>query len=54
MVVGYGIANLGYLLFAAGLFGGTFRVLGLKNRWQVFGAAVASFALGTVLSNVGG
>jgi hypothetical protein len=54
MVVGYGIANLGYLLFASVVFGGTFRILGLKNRWQVFGAAVAAFLLGTVLSNVGG
>lgn len=51
-VIGYGIANLGYLLFAAGIFCGTFRILGLRNRWQVFGAAVVSFVLGTVLSNV--
>lgn len=51
-IIGYGISNLGYLLFAAGVFGGTFRILGLRNRWQVFGAAVVSFVLGTVLSNV--
>jgi hypothetical protein len=54
VVLGYSIVNLGYLLFAAGVFGGTFRILGLRNRWQVFGAAFASFLLGTVLSNVGG
>jgi len=53
MVVGYAMANLGYLLFAAGMFGGSFRVLGLRNRWQVFGAAVVSFVLGTVLSSIG-
>jgi hypothetical protein len=53
MVIGYGIANLGYLLFAAGIFGATFRILGLGNRWQVFGAAFVSFVLGTVLSNIG-
>ena len=53
MVIGYGIANLGYLLFAAGLFAGTFRVLGLKSRWQTIGAAILSFAIGTVLSNMG-
>lgn len=53
MVIGYGIANLGYLLFAAGVFGGSFRILGLRNRWQVFGAAVVSLVVGTVLSNVG-
>ena len=54
IVVGYGIGNLGYLLFAAGVFGGSFRILGLKNRRQIFGAAVASFLLGTVLSSIGG
>lgn len=50
MVIGYGMSALGYLLFAAGIFGGTFRILGLRNRWQVFGAAVLSFVVGTVLS----
>ncbi len=53
-VVGYGIANLGYLLFVAGVVGGTFQILGLNNRWQVCAAAVAAFLLGTLLSNVGG
>ena len=53
MVTGYGLANLGYLLFAAGVFGGTFRIFGLRKRTQVFGAAVLSFVLGTLLSNVG-
>jgi hypothetical protein len=52
-VIGYGIANLGYLLFAAGLFAGTFRVLGLKNRWQTIGAAILALGVGTVLSNMG-
>jgi len=36
MVAGYGLGNLGYLLFAAGVWPGAFRVLGLKKRWQVF------------------
>ncbi len=53
MVVGYGLANLSYLLFAAGIWSGSFRILGLKNRQQVFGAAGMSFILGIVLSNVG-
>lgn len=53
MVVGYGLANLGYLLFAAGIWPGSFRVLGLRNRWQVLASAVAAFVAGTVLSNVG-
>lgn len=53
MVVGYGVANLGYLLFAAGIWAGSFRILGLTKRWHVLAAAVAAFAVGTVLSNVG-
>jgi hypothetical protein len=53
MVAGYGLANLGYLLFGAGIVAGSFRILGLKKRWQVFVAALASFFIGTVLSNVG-
>lgn len=40
MVVGYGLANLGYLLFAAGIWKGSVRILGLKNRWHVLGSAV--------------
>ena len=51
--IGYGLANLGYLLFAAALFAGTFRALGLKTRWRTIVAAVISFAVGTVLSNLG-
>lgn len=31
MITGYGLANLGYLLFAAGIFTGTFGVFGLKR-----------------------
>jgi hypothetical protein len=53
MVVGYGLTNLGYLLFGAGIWAGSFRILGLKRRWQVLAAAVAAFGVGTVLSNVG-
>ena len=52
-IVGYGLANLGYLLFAVGFKGGSFRILGIRNRWQVFGAAIVSFVLGTVLCNLG-
>jgi hypothetical protein len=50
MVAGYGLANLGYLLFVAGVWPGTFRILGLKKRWQVFASAVLSLAVGTVLA----
>lgn len=51
--VGYGLANLGYLLFASGIWAGSFAVFGLKKRWQVFALAAVSLAAGTVLSTVG-
>lgn len=53
IVLGYGIANLGYLLLVASVFGGTFKILGLNHRWQVFGAAIAALLLGSLLSNLG-
>ena len=53
VVVGYGLANLGYVLFAAGVWAGSFRALGLTKRWKVFGSAIAAFAVGTVFINVG-
>ncbi len=54
MIVGYGIANLGYLLIGAGILTGTFRVFGLKRRWHVLAAGVVAFLIGTFLSNVDG
>ena len=41
----YGLGNLGYLLFAAGIYPGTFKALGLTGRSTVF--LVATFAWGT-------
>lgn len=32
-IAGYGLANLGYLLVAAGVISGTFRTFGLTRRW---------------------
>jgi len=52
MIMGYGLVNLGYLLFGAGIVKGTFRIFGLKKRWQVFVVAVIVFLIGTVLSNI--
>ena len=52
-IVGYGLANMGYLLFAAGIHKGTFRVFGLQKRWQVFVAGVVTLTIGTFLCNVG-
>jgi len=53
MVIGYGLANLGYVMFAAGIFAGTFRIFGITKRWQVFVGAIVAFLVGTILSNVG-
>jgi hypothetical protein len=52
MVMGYGLANLGYLLFGAGIWAGSFRIFGLRKRWQVLTLAVASFLLGTALVKI--
>ena len=52
-VAGYGISNLAYLLFAAGIFTGSFRVLGLRSRISVIGAAMVALVLGIVLTNIG-
>jgi hypothetical protein len=52
MIFGYGLAQLGYLLFAATLIVGKFGVFGLRNRLQVFIAGVISLCLGLLLSNI--
>jgi hypothetical protein len=51
-ILGYGLAQLGYLFFAATLISGKFGVFGLKNRWQVLIAGVISLCLGISLSNI--
>jgi hypothetical protein len=52
IVIGYGLANLGYLLFVAGIFAGHFYILRLVKRWHVFLCSLIAFVLGTLLSNV--
>lgn len=52
VIVGSGLSNLGYLLLAAGFLAGSFRIFGLKKRWQVFSFAAISYAAGTWLINV--
>jgi hypothetical protein len=52
MILGYGLANLGYLLVGAGILKGTFRILGLKKRWHVLVAGAIAFLIGTFLSNI--
>lgn len=51
MIVGYCLANLGYLLIGAGIIKGTFGIFGLKKRWHVLAAGAIAFLIGTFLSN---
>lgn len=53
-VMGYGLANLGYLLGVAGIIAGHFRVLGLNYRIPTLIAAVGVWITGTILVNIGG
>jgi len=50
--VGYGLANLAYLLFVVGILAGKFGVFGLRKRWHVLMVAAICFCLGTFLSNI--
>lgn len=49
---GYSLANLGYVLFAAGLFAGSFRVLGLHSRGPTLVAGVIAWVVGTAIINL--
>ena len=51
-ILGYGFVNLSYLLIVAGIFVGSFRILGLESRLQVFPAAIIFLVLGIALFNV--
>ncbi|HYN83084.1 MAG TPA: hypothetical protein VES88_16510 [Gemmatimonadaceae bacterium] len=51
--IGYALAQLGYVMFAAGVITGTYGIFGLKKRIHVIGAAIVAFVIGTVLSNIG-
>ncbi len=52
-VLGYGLANLGYLLAVAGIVAGHFRALGLNYRVPSLIAAAGAWLLGTLLINIG-
>lgn len=52
LILGYGFANLGYLLGAATIFPGHFRILGLDERVPTLVAAVIFWVIGFALSNV--
>ncbi len=50
--LGFGLANLGYLLLAAGLIAGHFRALGLTHRSQTLVAGAGCWITGFVLLNI--
>jgi hypothetical protein len=52
-VFAYGLSNFGYALLAAGVFAGTFRVLGLKSRGVVLICGAGAWFAGVVLTNIG-
>lgn len=52
LILGYGFANLGYLLGAATIIPGHFRILGLDDRTSTLIAAIVFWLIGFVLSNV--
>jgi hypothetical protein len=51
-LLGFGLTSLGYTLGAAALIVGHFDILALCDRRTTFGAAIASFLVGTVLLNI--
>ena len=52
VILGYGFANLGYLLGAATVIPGHFRILGLNDRIPALIAAIVFWVIGVALSNV--
>jgi high-affinity Fe2+/Pb2+ permease len=52
LALGYGITNLAYVLIAASIFTGKFRIFRLHKRLYTFGSAVFLFILGLILSNI--
>lgn len=51
LLLGYGFANLGYLLGAATIIPGHFRILGLDDRVPTLIAAILFWMIGLALSN---
>jgi hypothetical protein len=52
VAVGYVLSNFAYVLLAAGILRGTFLVLGLRRRLQVFALSGFCFLVGITLCNV--
>ncbi len=52
MILGYMVANLGYLLVGAGIMSGTFKVFALHRLSHVFIAAAVAIVAGVALTNL--
>ena len=52
VLLGYGIANVSYVLLGVGIFTGKFGIFKITDRKQAFIAAAIAFVLGTALVNV--
>ena len=52
ITLGYGFANLGYLLLISGVLAGSFRALGFRYRKPTIIAAIIFWLYGTILSNL--
>lgn len=51
-ILGYGVANLGFLMMAAAIVTGSFQILGLEYRTQTLVGALMAIAVGVVITNV--
>jgi len=50
IIIGYGLAQLGYLMIASGIMRGTFKVFDLDTRLKTIIVGVGCLFVGTVLS----
>jgi len=51
VILGYGLSQLGYVMFFAGVYKGTFLVFNLDKRLQVFVSAVVCVGMGFIFIN---
>ena len=51
VIIGYGLSQLGYVMFFAGVYKGTFLVFNLDKRLQVFVSAIVCVGMGFMFIN---
>ena len=51
VILGYGLSQLGYVMFFAGVYKGTFLVFNLDKRLQVFVSAIVCVGMGFIFIN---